>query len=94
VAEFDETAGEFIRNLLRSVQEEAERLPSPVVLMDSFKRLDPTPDQLGAFLGKCAEVAAKAATEIARGIREAGATFNDQGRDFDVPDDLSDLGEE
>jgi hypothetical protein len=90
--EFDETAGEFVRNLIHSLQEEAERLPSPIAMMDSFRESDPTPKQIGAFVGKCVEVAAKAATEIAQGVREAGATFNDQASDFDVPDDLSDLG--
>jgi hypothetical protein len=29
---------------------------------------------------------------IAQGVREAGKTLRDQAPDFDVPDDLSDLG--
>ncbi len=90
--EFGDTAGEFVRNLIHSLQEEADRLPSPTAMMDSLREFDPTPEQIGAFVGKWVEVAAKAAIEITQGIREAGKTFDDQTPDFHVPDDLSDLG--
>ena len=90
--EFGDTAGEFLRNLIHSLQEEAERLPSPTAMMDSLREFDPTPKQMGAFVGKCVEVAAKAAIEITQGVREAGKTLNDQAPDFHVPDDLRDLG--
>jgi hypothetical protein len=90
--EFDETAGEFVRNLIHSLQEEVERLPSPVAMMDLLRELDPTPEQIGTFVGKAVEVAAKAAGEIAQGVRKAGEALNDQAPDFDGPDDLRDLG--
>jgi hypothetical protein len=61
-------------------------------MMDSLKEFDPTPEQLGVFAGKCVEVAAKAAIVIVQGVREAGTTFNQQAPDFEVPDDLRDLG--
>jgi hypothetical protein len=89
--EFDDAAGELLRNLLHSLREGSERLPSPTAMMDSLRQLDPTPQQIGAFVGECLDVAAKAATEIAQGVREAGKTLRDQEPDFDVPDDLSDL---
>jgi hypothetical protein len=54
--------------------------------------LDPTPQQIGAFVAECLDVAAKAATVIAQGVREAVENLRDQNPDFDVPDDLSDLG--
>ena len=90
--EFDEAAGEFLRNVIHSLQEEVERMPSPAAIVGSLKELDPTPEQIGAFVGKFAEVAAKAASEFAQGVRKAGEVFNEQAPDFDVPDDLSDLG--
>ena len=92
MAEFGETAGEFFRDLIHSLQEEAERLPSPTAMMDSLRELDPTPEQIGAFAGRCVEVAAKAVIDIVQGVREAGNTFHDPPADFDIPDDLSDLG--
>jgi hypothetical protein len=60
--------------------------------MDSLRELDPTPQQIGVFVGECLDVAARAGIEIAQGVREAGKTLRDQAPDFDVPDDLSDLG--
>jgi hypothetical protein len=90
--EFDDASGAFIRNLLHSLREESERLPSPIAMMDSLRELDPTPQQIGAFVGECLDVAAKAATVIAQGVREAVENLRDQNQDFDVPDDLSDLG--
>jgi hypothetical protein len=90
--EFDDAAGEFFHSLLRSLREGSERLPSPIAMMDSLRELDPTPQQIGVFVGECLDVAAKAAMEIAQGVREAGKTLRNQEPDFDVPDDLSDLG--
>lgn len=90
--EFGDTASEFVRNLIHSLQEEADRLPSPAAMMDSLKEFDPTPEQLGDFAGKCVEVAAKAAMVIVQGVREASSTFHQPPPDFEVPDDLRDLG--
>jgi hypothetical protein len=90
--EFDDAAGEFVRSLLHSLREESERLPSPTAMMDSLRELDPTPQQIGDFVGECLDVAAKAATVIAQGVREAAKTLRDHAPDFNVPDDLSDLG--
>ena len=42
--EFGETAGDFVRNLIHSLQEEAERLPSPTAMMESLREFDPTPE--------------------------------------------------
>jgi hypothetical protein len=90
--EFDDAAGDFFHGLFRSLREGSERLPSPIAMMDSLRGLDPTPQQMGVFVGECLDVAAKAAMEIAQGVREAGKALRDQAPDFDVPDDLSDLG--
>lgn len=90
--EFDDAAGEFFHSLFRSLREGSERLPSPTAMMDSLRELDPTPQQIGVFVGECLDVAAKAAMEIAQGVRQAGKALRDQAPDFDVPDDLSDLG--
>jgi hypothetical protein len=89
--EFDDAAGDVFRNLLQSLREGSERLPSPIAMMHSLRELDATPQQIGVFVGECLDVAAKAAMEIAQGVREAGKTLRDQEPDFDVPDDLSDL---
>ena len=69
----------------------SQPLPSPIAMMHSLRELDATPQQIGVFVGECLDVAAKAAMEIAEGVREAGKTLRDQEPDFDVPDDLSDL---
>jgi hypothetical protein len=90
--EFDDAAGAFFSRLLHSLREGSDRLPSPTAMMDSLRELDPTPQQIGVFVGECLDVAAKAAMEIAQGVREAGKTLRNQEPDFDVPDDLSDLG--
>jgi hypothetical protein len=89
--EFDDAAGELFRSLLHSLREVSERWPSPIAIVDSLRDLDPTSQQIGTFVGECFEVAAKAAVEVAQGVREAGKAFRDQAPDFDVPDDLSDL---
>jgi hypothetical protein len=89
--EFDDAAGAFFSRLLHSLREGSDRLPSPTAMMDSLRELDPTPQQIGVFVGECLDVAAKAAMEIAQGVREAGRTLRNQEPDFDVPDDLSDL---
>jgi hypothetical protein len=86
--EFGEAAGPFIANLLRSLQEEAERLPS---VLEALRESEPTPQQVGDFASKCVDVAAKAVADIVQGVREAAKTFNEPPPDFTVPDDLSDL---
>jgi hypothetical protein len=91
MSELDDAAGEVFRSLLQALREGSERLPSPIAMMDSLRELDPTPQQIGVFVGECLDVAAKAAIEIAQGVRDAGKTLRDQEPDFDVPDDLSDL---
>ncbi len=87
--DFGDAARPFITNLLRSIEEEAERLPS---MVEALREFEPTPQQIGDFAGKCVEIAAKAVTDIVQGFREAAKTFNDPPPDFNVPDDLSDLG--
>lgn len=89
MSDFGEAAGPFITNLLRSLQEEAERLPS---MMEALRESEPTPQQVGDFAGQCIEIAAKAVADVVQGVREAARTFRDPPPDFTVPDDLSDLG--
>jgi hypothetical protein len=88
MTDFGEAVGPFINRLIRSVQEEADRFPP---MVEALKEFDPTPQQIGTFAGKCVELAAQAAADIARGVQEAGRIFNDPPPDFDVPDDLRDL---
>ncbi len=88
MADFGETAGPFISNLLRSLQEGAERLPS---MVEALRESEPTPQQVGDFAGKCVDIAAKAVTDIVQVVREAAKGFDDPKPDFTVPDDLSDL---
>ena len=87
--DFGQGSGAFITNLLRSLQEEAERLPD---MVEALRESDPTPRQVGDFAGKCIGVAVKAVSDVVQGVREAAQTFNDPTPDFNVPDDLSDLG--
>ena len=87
--DFGEAAGPFINRLISSLQEEAERLP---FMMEAFREFEPTPKQMGEFAGKCVEAATKAVGDLVQGIREAGKTFDEGMPDFNVPDDLSDLG--
>ena len=93
--EFGESAGDFVRNLIHSLQEEAERLPSPKALMDSLREFDPTPEHITEVAGKCAD----AVTALGEGPRRHGARSSGNWckRDdpmpdhIDIPDDLSDL---
>ena len=72
--DFGETAGPFISSLIRSLQEEAERLPSMVA---ALRESEPTPEQVGDFAGKCVDIVAKAVTDIVQGIRDAAKSFDD-----------------
>ena len=83
-----EEVGPFINNLIRSIQAEAERLPS---IVEGLKDIDPTPQQMVDFAGKCVEIAAKAVTDMVQGVRGAAKTFDDPPPDFNVPDDFRDL---
>jgi hypothetical protein len=92
--EFGETAGEFVRNLIRSLQEEAERLPSPDSMVDSLRGFEPTPEQITEAAGKCA-AAITAFGNVLAGMVQ-GSQENGKGNDpmpdhIDIPDDLSDL---
>jgi hypothetical protein len=93
--EFGESAGEFVRNLLHSLQEEAERLPSPSDLVDSLRELEPTPERITEVAGKCAD-AVTAIGKVLAGMvqesRDGGKSNGDPMPDhIDIPDDLSGL---
>ena len=88
--EFGETASEFVRNLIHSLQEEADRLPSPTAMMDSLKEFDPTPEQLGDS-GEMCRGCGEGCDGYREGVREASSTFHQPPPDFEVPDDLRDL---
>jgi hypothetical protein len=92
--EFGETAGEFVRDLIRSLQEEAERLPSPTAMMESLREWEPTPEHITVVAGKCAEAVTAFGTILAgmvQGSRESGKTTEPMPEHLDIPDDLSDL---
>ena len=92
--EFGESAGDFVRNLIHSLQEEAERLPSPKALMDSFREFDPTPEHITEVAGKCADAITafgKVLAGMVQEARETGAEDDPMPDHIDIPDDLSDL---
>jgi hypothetical protein len=92
--EFNETAGEFVRNLILSIQAEAERLPSPASVMDSLREFDPTPEHITGVADKCADAITafgKVLAGIVQGTRESGKVNDPMPEHIDIPDDLSDL---
>ena len=92
--EFGETAGEFVRNLIHSLQEEAERLPSPTAMMDSFREFDPTPEDITDMAGKCADAVTafgKVLADMVQGARDARKQGDPMPEHIDIPDDLSGL---
>ena len=92
--EFGETAGDFVRNLIRSLQEEAERLPSPTAMMDSLREFEPTPEDITDMAGKCADAVTafgKVLAGMVQGARDAGKQNDAMPEDIDIPDDLSGL---
>ena len=92
--EFGESAGDFVRNLIHSLQEEAERLPSPRALMDSLREFDPTPEHITEVAGKCADAVTafgKVLAGMAQEARDPGAKDDPMPDHIDIPDDLSDL---
>jgi len=93
--EFGDNAGEFVRNLIHSLQEEAERLPPLPDLVQRFKEFDPSPERITDFAGKCAEAvtsAGKVLADVVRGTRESGKSNDPMPEHIEIPDDLSDLG--
>jgi hypothetical protein len=92
MSEFEESAGRNLGNLIHSIQEEFDRLPSWPVLITAIKEFDPTPQQVGDWAGKCAEAVTKVAAQVMRGVRDAGGPQSDpMPDDIHIPDDLSDL---
>jgi hypothetical protein len=92
--EFGESAGEFVRKLIHSIQEEAERLPSPASMMDSLREFDPTPEQITDVAAKCADAVTavgKVLAGMVQGTRESGKGNNPMPDHIEIPDDLSDL---
>jgi hypothetical protein len=92
--EFDESAGDFVRNLVRSLQEEAEHLPSPTAMMDSLREFDPTPEHITDVAGKCAEAVTafgKVLAGMVQGAQKSGKENEPMPEHIDIPDDLSDL---
>ena len=92
--EFGESAGDFVRNLIHSLQEEAERLPSPTAMMDSLREFDPTPEQITEAAGKLANTVTafgNILAGMAQGARESGKAEDPMPDHMDIPDDLSDL---
>jgi hypothetical protein len=94
MAEFGEAAGDFVRNLIHSLQEEAERLPSPTAVMDSLREFDPTPEHITDIASKCADAVTEVGKVLARMVqesRERGQGDDPMPDHIDIPDDLSDL---
>jgi hypothetical protein len=94
MSEFGETTGDFVRNLLQSLQAEAERLPSPKAMMDSLKEFDPTPQQVTEMAAKCAEAVTavgRALGGMLQGIQERSERGDPMPEHLDIPDDLSGL---
>jgi hypothetical protein len=94
MAEFGEAAGDFVRNLIHSLQEEAERFPSPTAVMDSLREFDPTPEHITDIAGKCADAVTefgKVLAGMVQGSRERGQGDDPMPDHIDIPDDLSDL---
>ena len=92
--EFGESAGDFVRNLIHSLQEEAERLPSPRALMDSLREFDATPERITEVAGKCADARYSIRESPCRhGARSPRHWCEDDPMPdhIDIPDDLSDL---
>jgi hypothetical protein len=99
VPEFGEAAGEFVRNLIQLLQQEAERLPSPTAMMESLKEFDlkefePTPEQITDVAGKCADAVTafgKVLAGMVQGARESGKETDPMPDHIEIPDDLRDL---
>jgi hypothetical protein len=92
--EFGESAGDFVRNLIQSLQEEAERLPSHTAMMDSLREFDPTPEQITEAAGRCADAVTafgKILAGMVQGARESRIVDDPMPDHMDIPDDLSDL---
>jgi hypothetical protein len=92
--EFGDTAGDFVRNLIQSLQEDAERLPSPAAIMDSLREFEPTPEQITDVAGKCADAVTafgKVLAGMVQGARDSASSNDPMPDHIDIPDDLSDL---
>jgi hypothetical protein len=94
MSEFGESASDFVRNLIHSLQEEAERLPSPTAMMDSLREFDPTPEQINEVAARCADAVTalgKVLAGMVQGARESGKVDDPMPDHMDIPDDLRDL---
>ena len=92
--EFGETPGDFVRNFIHSLQEGAERLPSPTAMMDSLREFDPSPEDITHMAGKCADAVTafgKVLADMVQGARDAGRQNDPMPEHIDIPDDLSGL---
>ena len=92
--EFGETPGDFVRNLIHSLQEEAERLPSPTAMMNSLREFDPTPEDITDIAGKCADAVTafgKVLADMVQGARDGRKQNDPMPEHIDIPDDLSGL---
>jgi hypothetical protein len=95
MAEFGDNAGEFVRNLIHSLQEEAERLPSPASMFNALREFDPKPEQITDIAAKCSEAVTaigKVLAGMVQGARDGGEPTESPMPDhIDIPDDLSGL---
>jgi len=94
MSEFGESDSDFVRNLIHSLQEEAERLPSPTAMMDSLREFDPTPEQINEVAARCADAVTalgKVLAGMVQGARESGKVDDPMPDHMDIPDDLRDL---
>ncbi len=92
--EFGETPGDFVRNLIHSLQEEAERLPSPAAMMNSLREFEPTPEDITEMASKCADAVTafgKVLADMVQGARDGGKQNDPMPEHIDIPDDLSGL---
>lgn len=92
--EFGETASDFFRSIIHSLEEEADRLPSPTAIMDSLREFDPTPEHITDVAAKCADAVTafgKVLAGMVQGARESGKGNDPMPDHMEIPDDLSDL---
>jgi hypothetical protein len=93
--EFGEAVGPFVNNLLRSIKEEAEGLPSFTEITEKLKEFEPTPEEITEVASKCADAvvaAGKVLADLVHGVHNADGDDDDPMPDhIDIPDDLSDL---
>ncbi len=92
--EFGETASDFFRSIIHSLEEEADRLPSPTAIMDSLREFDPTPEHITDVAAKCADAVTafgKVLAGMVQGARESAKVDDPMPDHIEIPDDLSGL---